>query len=281
MRKYCAAALFAAGALALAMVRSAPADAVEPTLSWGTSVGGTSLNHFTTAPDGALFDGDVVTLIPGVRPAILGVLADARPFDNTCAVANFVFYPKSGAPETVPVGTSCGTPMTYLVTAANPAGEYAEMCGVVTVAEQRTETCFRLPNDTGDATVAKTDAPSLLPPFNFTVNILGFDFKHTNQFPAGVTFDGAVWSLHPEWRVLTIGWLADMAPFIDANCAEGALVFETKTGAQEVHPLATQCSNGYIFGVLTDLPAKEYSRVCMSSATVGDRGQRACFRFIN
>lgn len=124
-------------------------------------------------------------------------------------------------------------------------------------------------------------APPLMPPFNFNANILGFDFKHTNQFPAGVTFDGAVWSLNPDWNILTIGWLADMAPFIDANCAAGSLVFETKTGALELHPLANQCSNGYIYGILSQRPAKDYRMVCMSSATVGDRGQRACFRFIN
>ncbi|MFC9998679.1 hypothetical protein [Nocardia sp. NPDC127526] len=128
---------------------------------------------------------------------------------------------------------------------------------------------------------AKTAAPPLLPPFNFTVNVLGFDFKHTNQFPAGVTFDGAVWAVNPEWQVFLLGWLADMAPFIDVNCAEGAIVFETKTGEQEVYPLATQCSNGYIYGFLSRRPAKDYRMVCLSSATVGDRGQRACFRFIN
>ncbi|MGW4846823.1 hypothetical protein [Nocardia brasiliensis] len=128
---------------------------------------------------------------------------------------------------------------------------------------------------------AKTALPYLLPPFNFNANILGFDFKHTNQFPAGVSFDGAVWAVNPEWPALTIGWLADIAPFFANNCAEGALVFETKSGVQEVHPLVDQCAGGYIFGVLTDLPAKEYRMVCMSSATVGDRGQRACFRFIN
>lgn len=128
---------------------------------------------------------------------------------------------------------------------------------------------------------AKTTAPPLLPPFNFNANILGFDFKHTNQFPAGVTFDGAVWALNPEWQIFTLGWLADMAPFIDVNCAEGSIVFETKTGEQESHPLAAQCSNGYIFGFLSRLPAKDYRMVCLSSATIGDRGSRACFRFIN
>lgn len=127
----------------------------------------------------------------------------------------------------------------------------------------------------------KTNAPPLLPPFNFNANILGFDFKHTNQFPAGVTFDGAVWALNPDWNVFLLGWLADMAPFIDVNCAEGSIVFETKTGEQEVHPLATQCSNGYIFGFLSQRPAKDYKSICLSSATVGDRGSRACFRFIN
>ncbi|MGX1778814.1 hypothetical protein ACWIGW_42380 [Nocardia brasiliensis] len=127
----------------------------------------------------------------------------------------------------------------------------------------------------------KTTLPYLLPPFNFNANILGFDFKHTNQFPAGVSFDGAVWAVNPEWPALTIGWLVDIAPFFANNCAEGSLVFETKAGVQEVHPLVNQCAGGYIFGVLTDLPAKEYRMVCMSSATVGDRGQRACFRFIN
>ncbi|GAB4586209.1 hypothetical protein [Nocardia sp. IFM 10818] len=128
---------------------------------------------------------------------------------------------------------------------------------------------------------AKTTAPPLLPPFNFNVNILGFDFKHTNQFPAGVTYDGAVWALNPDWQVFLLGWLADMAPFIDVHCAEGSIVFETKTGEQEVHPLATQCSGGYIYGFLSKRPAKDYRMVCLSSATVGDRGQRACFRFIN
>ncbi|MFF2555966.1 hypothetical protein ACFVUS_33495 [Nocardia sp. NPDC058058] len=124
-------------------------------------------------------------------------------------------------------------------------------------------------------------APVLLPPFNFNANILGFDFKHTNQFPAGVTFDGAVWAVNPDWTIITIGWLADMAPFIDANCASGSIVFETKTGELETHPLASACSNGYIYGLVSNLPAKNYRTVCMSSATIGDRGERACFRFIN
>ncbi|MFB8281357.1 hypothetical protein [Nocardia colli] len=134
---------------------------------------------------------------------------------------------------------------------------------------------------TAPVTHAETALPPLLPPFNFNANILGFDFKHTNQFPAGVSFDGAVWAVDPEWPALTIGWLADIAPFFANNCAQGALVFETKSGVQETHPLIDQCAGGYIFGVLTDRPAKEYRMVCMSSSTVGDRGQRACFRFIN
>ncbi|MVU77198.1 hypothetical protein GPX89_08050 [Nocardia sp. ET3-3] len=123
-------------------------------------------------------------------------------------------------------------------------------------------------------------APVLLPPFNFNANILGFDFKHTNQFPAGVTFDGAVWAVNPDWQILTIGWLADLAPF-DTSCAAGSLVLQTKSGQIEQHPLSQACSNGYLYGLLSDHPAKDYSMVCMSSATVGDRGERACFRFMN
>ncbi|MFX0581198.1 hypothetical protein [Nocardia nepalensis] len=136
-----------------------------------------------------------------------------------------------------------------------------------------------MPSITSEA--VETNAPPLLAPFNFNANILGFDFKHTNQFPAGVSFDGAVWAVDPEWRIFLLGWLADMAPFIDVNCAKGSIVFETKTGEQEVHPLATQCSSGYIYGFLSKLPAKDYRMVRLSSATIGDRGQRACFRFIN
>ncbi|QLY30472.1 hypothetical protein H0264_36060 [Nocardia huaxiensis] len=279
------------GAVALAVGVTAPsAQALEPTLSFGTSFGGTSVNHFTTVPSGALFDGDIITLQPGINAGVIGVLADATPLDNTCATGKFVFHAKTGAVDEVPVGTSCGLPFPYLVAAPRPAGDYAEVCGVVDVSApgtdpanaQRTETCFRFPNDQGDTgDGAKTNAPPLLPPFNFNVNVLGFDFKHTNQFPAGVTYDGAVWALNPEWRVFTLGWLADMAPFIDANCAEGSVVFETKTGEQEVYPLANMCSNGYIYGFLSERPAKDYQSVCLSSATVGDRGERACFRFIN
>lgn len=257
------------------------ASALEPTLSFGTSFGGTSVNHFTTAPNGALFDGDIATLNPSIQPGVLGVLADATPFDNTCARGEFVFYPKSGAPETIPVGTSCGLLFPYLVLAPQPAGAYAEVCAVVTVVEQRTETCFRFPNDGAADPAGKTAAPPLIPPFDFTLNLLGFDFKHTNQFPAGVTYDGAVWAVNPDWNILTIGWLADMAPFIDNFCAEGSVVFETKTGEQEVHSLVNQCSGGYIYGFLSQRPAKDYRSVCLASATMGDQGQRACFRFIN
>ncbi|MFC9998680.1 hypothetical protein [Nocardia sp. NPDC127526] len=149
MRKSIPAAVTACGGiLAVAATLGAPeAAAVEPTLSWGTSFGGTSINHFTTVPSGAVFDGDIATLNPAIQPGVLGLLADATPFDNTCATAQLVFYPKSGAPETIPVGTACGAPFPYLIVARRPAGEYAEMCGVVTVVEQRTETCFRFPND--------------------------------------------------------------------------------------------------------------------------------------
>ncbi|MGW4245458.1 hypothetical protein, partial [Nocardia sp. NPDC004722] len=46
-------------ALAMSAALGTPAaDAVEPMLSWGTSFGGTSINHLTTAPAGAVFDGD-------------------------------------------------------------------------------------------------------------------------------------------------------------------------------------------------------------------------------
>ncbi|MEV6275221.1 hypothetical protein [Nocardia sp. NPDC051832] len=283
MRKSILAALLALGTLVAAATTGAGgANALEPTLSFGTSFGGTSVNHFTTVPSGALFDGDIVTLTPGINAGIIGILADATPLDNTCATGTFVFETKAGAKENVPVGTSCGLPFPYLAIAAKRSGDYAEVCAVVEVAArqpgapvQRTENCFRFPND---ATVA---APPLIPPFNFNAQILGFDFKHTNQFPAGVTFDGATWAVNPEWNILTIGWLADMAPFIDAHCAEGSVVFETKSGEQEVHPLSRACSNGYLYGLLSAKPAKEYRAVCMSSATVGDGGQRACFRFIN
>ncbi|MVU77199.1 hypothetical protein GPX89_08055 [Nocardia sp. ET3-3] len=144
------------GALAVAAATAPPASAVEPTLSFGTSFGGTSINHFTTVPNGALFDADIVTLQPGINAGIVGVLADATPLDDTCATGSFVFHPKNGAPEVVPVGVSCGLPFPFLVAAARPAGDYAEVCGVVDVAParpagaaavQHTETCFRFPND--------------------------------------------------------------------------------------------------------------------------------------
>ncbi|MGX1778815.1 hypothetical protein ACWIGW_42385 [Nocardia brasiliensis] len=139
--------VLAAGTAALTAVGAPTAAAVEPTLSWGTSFGGTSINHFTTVPNGALFDGDIATLNPMIQPGVLGVLADATPYDQVCTTAELVFQPKSGSPETIPVGTSCGAPIPYLLVATRPAGDYAEVCGVVTVAAQRTETCFRFPND--------------------------------------------------------------------------------------------------------------------------------------
>ncbi|MGV9413085.1 hypothetical protein ACWDOP_24535 [Nocardia sp. NPDC003693] len=275
----------ALGVFAAAATSAVPsATALEPTLSFGSSLGGTSLNHFTTVPSGALFDGDIVTLAPSVNAGIIGVLADATPFDGFCATGTFVFEAKSGAKEEVLVGTSCGSPLPYLAVAVRAAGDYAEVCAVVEIAAQpgngndpvqRTENCFRFPND------ATTAAPPLLPPFNFNAQILGFDFKHTNQFPAGVIYDGATWAVNPEWNILTIGWLADLAPFLNGDCAEAAVVFETKGGEQEVHSLARACSNGYLYGILSQRPAKEYRMVCMSSGTVGDGGQRACFRFIN
>lgn len=166
MRKSLPAAISAiGGTLAAATIGASNAAAAEPTISWGTSFGGTSINHFTTAPNGALFDGDIITVQPGINAGIVGLLADATPGDRTCATGRFVLYPKTGAPEVLPVGTSCGIPFPYLVVAARPAGDYAEVCGEVDVADpsaaagisdpspiretttQHTETCFRLPNE--------------------------------------------------------------------------------------------------------------------------------------
>ncbi|MFI9503965.1 hypothetical protein [Nocardia sp. NPDC052566] len=127
---------------------------------------------------------------------------------------------------------------------------------------------------------AQPTAPPILPPITFTLGLGGIDFKHTNLQPAGVTFDGAFWNVNPEWRILTIGWLADLG-LLDTACATGAIVFDTVDGAAEVHQLAGQCANGYIYGFLSELPAREYRQVCASTAMQGDGGQRSCFRFIN
>ncbi|MFB7722508.1 hypothetical protein [Nocardia sp. NPDC056100] len=141
------------GALA-ALSAVTPANAVEPTLSFGTSFGGTSINHFTTVPNGALFDADIITLQPGINAGIVGLLADATPLDTACATGTFVLHPKTGTPEEIPVGTSCGIPFPFLVAASRAAGDYAEICAIVEVTQrtgatsaQRTETCFRFPND--------------------------------------------------------------------------------------------------------------------------------------
>ncbi|MFI9503964.1 hypothetical protein [Nocardia sp. NPDC052566] len=141
-------ALALGGSFAATTCAATPAHAVEPVLSWATSFGGTSLTHFTAVPAGALFDGDIVTVQPALQPGVIGVLGDAIPFDNTCATARFLFYPKDGgAPEIVPVGTACGAPSIYFVTARRQAGDYAEVCGEVDVAPHKTTTCFRFPND--------------------------------------------------------------------------------------------------------------------------------------
>ncbi|GAB2448449.1 hypothetical protein [Nocardia tengchongensis] len=135
------------GALAVTAALGAPhAGAVEPTLSWGVSVGGTSLNHFTAVPAGALFDGDIGTLTPAVAPGVVGVLSSTA--GGHCVSGQFAFYPKDdGVPEVVPVGTSCGLPVIYAVTARRPAGAYAEVCAEVTTDPYRTRTCLRFPND--------------------------------------------------------------------------------------------------------------------------------------
>jgi hypothetical protein len=137
------------GALAVAATVGAPqAAAVEPTLSWGASFGGTSINHFTTVPAGALLDGDIATLTPAVPPGILGVLADTNLSGGNCVSARYAFYLKDGsAPEIVPVGSSCGLPVVYRVTASRPAGAYAEVCGEIGTASAPSRTCLRFPND--------------------------------------------------------------------------------------------------------------------------------------
>lgn len=139
----------AGGTVALAATVGTPnADAVEPTLSWGTSFGGTSLNHFTTVPAGALLDGDIATLTPAIPPGILGVVVATNLSGGGCVSARYVFYPKDGGtPEIVPVGTSCGLPVVYAITASRPAGAYAEVCGELTTAPNPNRTCLRFPND--------------------------------------------------------------------------------------------------------------------------------------
>ncbi|MFE3104378.1 hypothetical protein [Nocardia tengchongensis] len=101
------------GALAVTAALGAQhAGAVEPTLSWGVSAGGTSINHFTTVPAGALFDGDIGTLTPAVAPGVVGVLSSTS--GGHCVSGQFAFYPKDGGePEVVPVGVSCGLPVIY------------------------------------------------------------------------------------------------------------------------------------------------------------------------
>ncbi|MFE3189797.1 hypothetical protein ACFXHA_12365 [Nocardia sp. NPDC059240] len=134
-------------ALAVTASLGAPgANAVEPMLSWGTSFGGTSINHLTTAPAGAVFDGDIGTLTPAVAPGVLGVLATTA--GGHCVSGQYAFYPKDGSsPEIVPVGTTCGLPVIYAVTAGRPAGVYAEVCAEITTDPYRTRTCLRFPND--------------------------------------------------------------------------------------------------------------------------------------
>ncbi|MFI1912902.1 hypothetical protein [Nocardia sp. NPDC020380] len=131
----------------LAVTLGAPqAHAMEATLSWGTSFGGTSINHFTTVPAGALFDGDIATLTPAIQPGILGVLSTTA--GGHCVSGRYVFYPKDGStPELVPIGQTCGLPIVYAVTASRPAGDYAEVCGEVTTDPYLTRTCLRFPND--------------------------------------------------------------------------------------------------------------------------------------
>lgn len=148
MRNKIAAGLVAAGGtLAVTATLGTPqAAAVEPTLSFGTSFGGTSFNHFTTVPAGGLFDADIATLTPAIPPGVLGVLATTA--GGHCVSGQFSFYPKDGgAPEIVPAGRTCGIPVVFAITASRPAGAYAEVCGEVTTEPYLDRTCLRFPND--------------------------------------------------------------------------------------------------------------------------------------
>lgn len=122
-----------------------------------------------------------------------------------------------------------------------------------------------------------TTSAGWLPPINFNVNIMGFDFKHTDLTPEWVTYDAGNWYVSPDLPIWTLGWLADVK-LGDAAGADGEMTFYLKDGSTEVVPLH---SNLTIWNYLSKHPARDYAMVCHRAAQPGDAGQRTCFRFVN
>lgn len=116
-----------------------------------------------------------------------------------------------------------------------------------------------------------------LPPIDFTINIAGFDFKHTDLTPEWTTYDAGNWYVSPDLPIFTLGWLADLK-LGDPGGADGEMTFYLKDGTQEVVPLH---SNLTIWNNLSKHPGRDYAMVCHRAARPGDAGQRTCFRFVN
>ncbi|MEC3919339.1 hypothetical protein [Nocardia sp. CDC160] len=122
-----------------------------------------------------------------------------------------------------------------------------------------------------------TTSAGWLPPINFTINLAGFDFKHTDLTPEWTTYDAGNWYVSPDLPIWTLGWLADVK-LGDPAGADGEMTLYLKDGTTEVVPLH---SNLTIWNYLSKHPGRDYAMVCHRAAMPGDAGQRTCFRFVN